>query len=180
MRLAAAALCLLPVAAAAQDRPASLPMRDVDVTYRSEQGGQVLEQRSRFAAGTMRMRLDTPTPGLYMLMDYKTHTMSLVSDADRGVLDVRTAPGAAGPMGLGAAANYRRRGQDTVAGLACTEWEVQDSQGQAALTCFTEDGVMLRARRGAAVLAVATRVAYGPMDPALFAVPPGYERAARR
>ena len=72
-----------------------------------------------------------------------------------------------------------RRGQDQVAGLPCTEWETRDSQGQPALTCFTADGVMLRARRGAAVLAIATRVAYGPMDPALFNAPPGYNHVAK-
>ena len=182
MRLAVL-LCLVPFAAPfaalAQDRPAALPTRDVDVTYRSEQGGQVLEQRSRFAAGQQVMRLDTPTPGLYMLMDYRAHQMSMVSEADRGVLDM-PAPGAASmPGGAAPGAAYVRRGQDQVAGLPCTEWEVRDSQGQAALTCFTEDGVMLRARRGTQVLAVATRVAYGAMDPALFAPPSGYARVAR-
>ena len=69
---------------------------------------------------------------------------------------------------------------DTVAGLPCIEWETRDLQGQAALACFTADGVMLRVRRGQVVLAVATRVAYGPIDPALFAVPPGYARVVGR
>ena len=35
---------------------------------------------------------------------------------------------------------------------------------------------MLRARRGATVVVEATRVAYGPVDPAAFTVPPGYQR----
>lgn len=179
MRLAVIPLCLLAGAAAAQDRPAALPTRDVDVTYRSDQAGQPLEQRSRFAASLQRMRLDMPTPGLYMIMDYRAHTMSVVSDPDRGVLDMPAPPGAPA-MGANPGAAYHRRGQDRVAGLPCTEWEVQDTIGQPALTCFTEDGVMLRARRGAAVLAVAVRVAYGPLDPALFAPPPGYERTSRR
>ena len=186
-RLLAALCVLLPAAAAttgtaaAQDRPAALPTRDVDVTYRSEQAGQVLEQRSRFAAGPQLMRLDTPTPGLWVLVDYRAHRMSMVSDPDRGALDMATPPG--GPPGAPPGATggaYVRRGQDRVAGLPCTEWEVRDNQGQAALTCFTEDGVMLRARRGAQVLAVATRVAFGPMDPALFAIPANYGHATRR
>ncbi len=170
--------CLSAGPAGAQDRPAALPTRDVDVTYRSEQGGQVLEQRSRFAAQSQRMRLDTPTPGLYMLVDYRARTMAVVSEVDHGVLDMKAPAGAL--AGVDPASSYVRRGEDKVAGLACTEWQTQDTQGQAALACFTTDGVLLRARRGEKVLALATRVAYGPVDPGLFTIPPGYNRVAGR
>ena len=159
----------------AQDRPAALPTRDVDVTYRTEQNGQAFEQRSRFDAATQRMRLDLPTPGLYSIMDYRARTMAIVSDPDRGVLDM---PGAAAQPGSTGA--FSRRGTDQVAGLPCTEWEGPDSRGQTVLTCFTADGVMLRVRQGTQVLAVATRVAFGRMDPALFAPPAGYGHVARR
>ena len=126
------------------------------------------------------MRLDTPTPGLYMIVDYRTHMMAVVSDANRGVMDMKAPPTAVPGGGAAPGAAYVRRGQDQVAGLPCTEWETLDSQGQPALTCFTGDGVLLRARRGGQVLAVATRVAYGTLDPAIFAPPPGYSRAAGR
>ena len=175
--LALACLLVAALPCLAQEGPAALPTRDVDVSYRSEQGGQVMEQRSRFALGPQRMRLDTPTRGLYMIVDYRSHAMFVVSDADKGVLDM-PAPPAAVPGGV-RAGSYVRRGQDQVAGLPCTEWETRDSQGQPALTCFTADGVMLRARRGTAVLAIATRVAYGPMDPALFTAPAGYNHVAK-
>lgn len=179
MRAAALLVCCLAATAvAAQERPPALPTRDVDVTYRSEQNGQVLEQRSRFAVEAQRMRLDPPTPGLYMIVDYRTQSMSVVIQADRGVLDMR-APAGVLP-GAAPAGAFSRRGQDQVAGLPCTEWATRDSQGQEALTCFTADGVLLRARRGAAVLAVATRVVYGPLDPALFAIPAGYNRVTKR
>lgn len=170
--LAAPALAPAAAPAFAQDRPPVLPTRDVDVTYRSEQAGKVLEQRSRFSAVAQRMRVDAPTPGVYTIMDYRSHVMAFVSDADRAALETSTPP-AAPPA-------YERRGADQVAGLPCTEWEVHDSSGRPALTCFTADGVMLRARRGATVLAVATSVAYAPLDPALFKVPPGYERVRKR
>jgi hypothetical protein len=39
---------------------------------------------------------------------------------------------------------------------------------------------MLRARRGAQLLAVATSVVYAPQQAALFEVPPGFERVQRR
>ena len=160
----------LPHLAVAQDRPVTVPQRDVDVTYRTERGGQVIEQRSRFDATLQRTRLDLPTPGLYSILDHRAHTLSIVSDPERGVLDM---PAGVQPGG-GA---FTRRGQDQVAGLSCTEWETHDSRNQPVLTCFTGDGVMLRARQGNAILAIATRVAYGPMDPALFNPPPGYGHA---
>ena len=179
--LLAAALLALPFAAQAQAqaqaqaRPVLTPTRDVDITYRTERAGQVIEQRSRFDAVLQRTRLDMPTPGLYSILDHRAHTLSIVSDPERGVIDM--ASGAVGQPGAG---DYARRGQDQVAGLPCTEWETRDSQDQPVLTCFTPDGVMLRARRGTAVLAVATRVAYGPLDPALFVPPTGYGHVARR
>ncbi len=181
-RLVAAAAIVAPMAAmapvvapvaAAQDRPAVLPTRDVDVTYRSQPGDTPIEQRSRFSATMQRTRLDLPTPGLFSIMDYRAHTMSLVSVVDRKVLQT------AGPANP-AQPDYIRRGQVQVAGLACTEWEVRDSVGQPALTCFTGDGVLLRARRGAQVLAVATRVVYAPQEAALFDVPAEYDRVQRR
>ena len=171
-----------------QDRPPPRPTRDVDVSYRSEQAGQVIEQRSRFAATAQRMRLDTATPGLYMLVDYRTNTMSLVSDPDRGAVDMpvpATGPNPANPALQTAPPGtapgpYIRRGQDQVAGLPCTEWEVKDTRGQPTLSCFTADGVMLRARYGAQIIVIATRVAYGPMNPTLFDVPPGYGHVGKR
>ena len=176
MRLLPAVLAgRAPCAAAAQDRPNPLPTRDVDVTYRSEPGGpaagHAIEQRSRFSAASQRTRLDLPTPGLFSIMDYRTHTLFVVSQADQKVLQT------AGPA-LPAPA-WTRRGEDAVAGLPCTEWESRDSVGQPALTCITGDGVMLRVRRGAVVLAVATRVTYAAQPTELFVVPSDYERVRR-
>jgi len=150
-----------------------LPTRDVDVTYRSQPADAAIEQRSRFSVAMQRTRLDLPTPGLFSIMDYRSHTMSLVSVVDRKVLQTGGADPPAQPA-------YLRRGEDQVAGLACTEWEARDSVGQPAITCFTADGVMLRARRGVQVLAVATRVVYAPQDAALFDVPAGFDRVQRR
>ena len=169
---------LLAAPAVAQDRPPVRPTRDVDVTYRSTTGGQVIEQRSRFAADAQKMRLDTPTPGVYMLMDYRAKTLSMVSDGDRSALDMRS-PDMPTP-GVDESGVYTRRGEDQVAGYACTEWETRDRSGQPALACFTADGVMLRARRGTQILAVAIRVAYGQIDPAVFTIPPAYSHVASR
>lgn len=159
----------------AADQPEALPTRDVDVAYRSEPGGQAapaVEQRSRFSVAAQRARLDMPTPGLFSIMDYRSHTLAIVSEPDRKVLET-TGAGPASPV------VYQRHGEAQVAGLPCTEWEARDSVGQPAVTCFTTDGVMLRVRRGDQVLAVATRVTYAPQPAALFQVPEGFERVSR-
>ncbi len=88
--LAAALLAALtiPPAGAQADRPATLPTRDVDVTYRTGQGERAMSQRSRWSAAERKMRLDTPTPGVYAIVDYAAGTMAMVSDRSRGVLDL--------------------------------------------------------------------------------------------
>ena len=195
IRAVLATLPLLIGAAAAQERPPTVPTRDVDVTYRVGQGAS-MEQRTRWQVSEQRMRIDTPTPGVYMIVDYASRRMSLVSDADRGVLELPAKDGAmpgslAGPLAgsppgnllgqaaRGARASFERVGTARIAGLGCTEWQTLDSQGAATTACITEDGVLLRARQGAQVLAEAARVAYGPLDPAAFRVPDGYARATR-
>ncbi len=166
----------------AQDRPPPTPTRDVDVTYRAGQGDRMVQQRSRFRASDQRLRVDTPTPGVYAIVDYRAHTLAMVSDAEHAVLDMPAPAGAAAggvPAGQGGA-RFVRRGTDQVAGLTCTEWETTDTAGQPTLACFTDDGVMLRARRGAQLLVVADSVAYGTQDPAVFTVPPGYAHTNSR
>ena len=171
MMAASATVCSATVCSVAwaQDRPPTTPTRDVDVTYRAGQGDKVVQQRSRFRASDQRLRVDTPTPGVYAIVDYRAHTLAMVSDAERAVLDMPApagpAPGGLPAMAPPAAPAIVRRGTDQVAGLACTEWETTDTTGQPTLACFTDDGVLLRARRGAQVLVVAARVAYGDAGP---------------
>ncbi len=162
----------VPPALAQADRPATLPTRDVDVTYQAGQGDRTVSQRSRWSAAERKMRLDTPTPGVYAIVDYAAGTLAMVSERSRGVLDLPVPAG--GLPGQAAPGAFTRRGSSQVAGLPCTEWETRDLQGQATLTCFTEDGVLLEARHGAQVLVQATRVAYGALDASAFAVPSSY------
>lgn len=175
--VAAVALVSLPALVSspawAEERPATVPTRDVDVTYRAGPPQQPVTQRSRWSAGSRKMRLDTPTPGIYVLVDYGAKRMSMVSDADHAVLDVPLpADGLMGQPASGAA--FTRRDTAQVAGVGCTNWETLDSSGKPATACFTADGVLLEARRGDLVLVQAVRVAYGTLDAATFAVPPGY------
>lgn len=184
MKAAALAVAMLAAAptgapAGAQEHPLTTPTRDVDVTYRAGSGPQPVEQRSRYRAADQKVRLDTPTPGVYMIVDQRARSIAMVSDADHGVVEMPLR-GAAGPAGVAPGQDFARRGVDQVVGLACTEWETVDSLGQPTAACFTADGVLLRARRGAQVFVIASRVTYGPLDPQLFTVPAGYARTTAR
>ena len=165
-------------AAVAAERPPITPQRDVDVTYATgvpQDGAPPLTQRMRWSVASFRLRVDPPTVGLYMIVDYRAKRMAVVKPADRAVLDVSTA----GPGLPGAAAgDYNRRGTGQVAGLPCTEWQTNDAAGQETLLCLTADGVMLRASQAGRVLLEATSVTYGPQDPAAFLPPDGYRHVA--
>ncbi len=159
----------------AQDRPPVTPTRDVDVTYRAGEGTKAVEQRARFQASNQRLRLDLPTPGVYAILDYPAHTLAVVSEPRRAVLDMPAPAGAI--AGVAPAGVFTRRGMDRVAGLACTDWETADNSGLPTLACFTDDGVMLRARHGGQLLVQAVRVSYGAQDATAFTVPAGYSHA---
>ncbi|GAC1341007.1 MAG: hypothetical protein NVSMB18_12190 [Acetobacteraceae bacterium] len=173
MRAALVALLLAASPALAQDRPLTLPTRDVDVLYRTQAGAQSYDQRWRFRAEDQKLRLDLPSPGVYMIADHRQHRAAMVSDGDKGVLDMalpNTDPG-----GLRPGQSFTRAGTATVAGVACTEWQTKDLRGAETTACITADGVLLRARHGDAVVVEATKIAYGPLDPAAFAIPAAYK-----
>ena len=167
-------MLLLALPAAAQDKPATIPTRDVDVTYRMVQpveGGPPLLQRMRWSVAAGKLRVDPPSPTLYMIVDYKARRMAVVRPADHAVLDMN----AAGP-GLPAspAGRFTRLGEDTVAGQACTNWQTIDAGGKTVAVCITADGVMLRASQGTNVLLEAASVSYASQDPAAFQPPDGF------
>lgn len=176
MKRAVAALIVLAAPALADERPVIRPTRDVDVTYVATVGGTAVKQRTRTAANAGLVRIDTPSPGLYMIVHRDAHTMDMVSQADRGVIQLPYDPARAG--GAAENATYRRLGTDTVDGLACTEWATTDNAGRAVAACFTADGVLLRARAGATTLVQATAVIYGPLAPSIFTIPADYTRRA--
>ena len=178
MRRLALLASLLAAPALAADRPPTIPLRDVDVTYQVAQpveGGPALSQRMRWSVAAGRLRVDPPTPGLFMIVDYPAKRMSVVKIADRAVLDLPTAaPGLPGA----AAGAFAARDGAVVAGLACANWQTTDAAGQDTLLCLTPDGVMLRASQGGQILLEASTVQYGPQDPAAFKAPEGYRHVA--
>jgi hypothetical protein len=169
---------LLPAAllvGAAGQAPLVQPSRDVDVTYKVPVAGgtdMAILQRLRYSAALHRQRVDLPTSGNWMVLDYVAHRMELVRDESHEIVDVpapQTQTAAAG-------AAFVKQGAAQVAGLDCTEWRTRDTRGQETLACYTQDGVLLRARNDSAVLMEAVDVKYATQGPEIFALPAGYSR----
>lgn len=172
---AGAALFGLP--AHAQERPPTLPLRDVDITYVVPTPAGAARQRLRFSALRQKLRIDPPGRGLYVVMDFLAGRMFTVREADRSVIEM-AAPKAWMPgMGHG---RYMRRNAVVVSGVSCTEWQTTDSEGRDVRICLDADGVMIRATMqttaGEATLALATDVRRESQDPVIFSVPASYRR----
>lgn len=174
VRRPAVALAAL-LATAAAPGPVLRPLHDVDVTYSlGTRDGRVLHERLRWDVAAQRLRVDPPTAGLYVIIDLRARRMSTVRAVDRSVL---VTPASANAAGMPTTApGAVRQGEDTVAGLACTDWDMTDAAGEATQVCLTPDGVLLRARAGGRELLRAETVRYGTQDPAVFEVPAGYAR----
>jgi hypothetical protein len=179
-RPAAALLVLAPFAAAAQERPPLTPSRDVDVVYMMVQddarsGPRVVEERMRWAAAEGKLRIDPPTPGMWLVMDTRARRLATVRDAERSVLEIESAEAMPGPA---AGTTFQWRGTDTVAGVPCTEWQTSDVTGAPTLACITADGVLLRASAAGRVLVEALHLSYAAQDPSVFRVPEQYRKIA--
>ena len=176
-RPAAALLIACATAAAhaparAQDVPVVQPSRDVDVTYRVPvpgPGNASLLQRLRWSATSRRQRVDLPTSGGWMVMDFGAHRMWIVHDETRTVIDLAAPPDIAP-----SAANFTKGSPLVVASTPCTEWRTRDGSGQDTDVCYTQDGVLLRVRSGSQALLEAISIKYDLQPESVFAVPDGY------
>ncbi len=161
--------------AQAQEHPRTAPSRDVDVIYRIAGPSAPMEQRMRWGVTLGKLRVDPPSPGLYVVIDTTTHMMQTVRESDRSVLQMngnaQSVPGDVGTAGA-----FSRVGEATVAGLVCTRWETRDTGGQPVIACLTADGVLLRAEAAGAVLLEASEVHFEPQGEAVFRVPADYRR----
>lgn len=177
-----AGLCTAAQPAAAQDHPLFQPSRDVMVEYHilnvhpgDHRSGTV---RMYFTDAGMKLRIEAAGQPGYSIVDRRTHHMLLVMVPQHMFMEVAYDPSRF--MTLDATgATFHRVGGDTVAGIACTVYDVerQEHRGQ---VCLSDDGIMLRAKSettgqpGGGMEAVS--VTYGPQPAALFAPPPGFQQ----
>lgn len=175
----AVGLCItlcLATPARADKPPAVQPLRDVDVTYRVPVPGLTVTsmlQRLRFSAALHKQRLDLPTSGNWMLLDFTAHTMDMVREQSHEIVEVPAPDNASQP---GAGAGFVRLGRSSVVGINCTEWRTRDTRGQETVACYTDDGVLLRAANTDGPLMEAVEVKYAPVPADVFDLPKGYQR----
>jgi hypothetical protein len=175
----AATLALAALSAAAQaqeDRPPPIPTRDVAISYRVSGGAaEGQELHLSWLADERRVRADFPGDRRTIIADLRAGTALVLGHAERTAMAVPLGRNLMVAGQIPADARLTRGdGDDRVAGIACAVWHVE-YQSYRSAACLAPDGVLLRLRaaEGARTLE-ATRVEYGPQDPARFRLPEGY------
>jgi hypothetical protein len=172
--LAAVMAIALSLPAQAQEAPRLFPSRDVAVTYRVTSGGPIQEIAIAWAAAARLMRIELPGMG-YTIADFAGQKGFMVMHIPQPmVMDIPMAQAAAHMRAL-ETARFTRLGADRVAGIACTNWRHESSQGSGT-GCFTDDGVLLRSQGAAQGMQgglEALNVTYGAQDMARFQRPAG-------
>ena len=192
--IAAALLAMLAPPAQAQDprvlAPRVLPQHDVSVAYTvsgaaataipsvmANQPGPPGAIRLSWDAAGQRLRAEAEGRGQVALVDLPGHRTTVLDDSLHAalVLPMRETDVQALTM---ANARFIRRGRETVAGEACTDYAVT-ARRSAGSVCLTDDGIPLRGEGdvdGKHGAFIATSVVRAAADPAQFTVPPGYNR----
>jgi len=176
------AVVLAATPAVAQERPAFAPTRDVTVDYaidnKSAPAGQPRTMKMSIAAGGTRMRIEAQGAPGYMIMDRANNRMIMVMVQQHAYREIPTDPTRANTFLLNDKMGFTRKGTDTVAGQACTVWEVRRDKGTGT-ACITDDGVLLRGDsdtgQGTSHI-TATKVSYETLADSVFQPPPGYQK----
>lgn len=168
---------LLATPVLAQQSPLLLPTRDVAVTFRlSGSDRQPGDIHAAWLSSQRVLRVDNASAPGWLMVQQPTQRAFMVMEGQRLVMRLPPAPEIAmlldRPESQG---NVTRLGRRTVAGMNCTDWKIERRDGKGGTACLTPDGVLLRAQQaGRREILEATRVMYGPQDPARFQLPQGY------
>jgi hypothetical protein len=167
----------------AEDPPLIHPNRDVAVDYRSsgmahgpadDPAGVIT---MRFSGQGNRIRIDGPHGHGYAILDIDSGRMTMVITDKQIYMEAPANPGMLAMFQAKPAA-FRKTGNDTIAGVACTTYAatINDHDGQ---VCLTGDGVLLRARstepNGQRELE-AVKVTYEAQPAELFGPPAGFKK----
>lgn len=175
--IAAGLLVAIASPAWAQSRPVSFPTRDVTVTYHTQNGR---DATMAFGITANRVRISgVAANGSYAIIEHGGGQMFMVNPEKRSVMVVPETPEMGEAMTMQSLSGFTRAGSATVAGVACTVWDVHSTKGDGDV-CITADGVLLRARRAEAggakqTMMEATKVDYQPIPASEFQVPSGYQ-----
>jgi hypothetical protein len=181
-RLAASLSCALLVGAVvvaaapggAQERPALLPTRDVDITYDVTRPQQPqIRERVRWLADERLERVDgrdkSPT-----IFDHNAHAITLLNPKARTFRKLEGAPRRQFEPGPDAV--LKRGNESTIAGLKCVDWSWTE-EAETHTVCATPDGALLRLVVDGSTIRQARSVNYGRQAADLFEVPRGYSPA---
>ncbi len=186
-------LCVLPLGVlplgAATPPPAApaappatltlLPMRDTVVAYHlAPSRGEAIDVLVTYRAGGRALRMDLPDH-TYMIATPSTRSLVLVVPLERTAADLSWSEGPQPLFLPDPHMGFTRKGEATVAGQRCTQWEALKEPSRNAI-CVTPDGVMLRnqfldgqGRRSVVEALGVKQVAAAEVD---FVVPLDFER----
>jgi hypothetical protein len=174
-------LALGAAPAAAQDRPALLPTRDVRVTYHltfpADQPPQT--QVMLYSASARMMRWEVVGRPEVVLTNARDASGLMLDPARR--IAATAPPQVAAQSVFGPAVRFTRLRDDFAGGEPCVRWSyaLADASvarpGEVREICVNAEGV-IRLTTEPRVSRAATEVEFVPQDPALFQVPAGYER----
>jgi hypothetical protein len=167
----------LAVPALAQQAPMLLPSRDVAVTFRLSGGErQPGDIHAAWLSSQRVLRVDNASAPGWLVVQQPTQRAFMVMEGQRLVMRLPPAPEIAMLLDRPEAqGRVTRLGRRSIAGIACTDWQIERRDGKGGTACLTPDGVLLRAQQtGRREVLEATQVRYGPQDPARFQLPQGY------
>jgi hypothetical protein len=177
------AFLALSMPAAAAERPRLQPTRDVQVVYRVR--GEAAHQKNVPAVSALdvsfsardggRLRVQPAGQHVWLLMDRGSRQLTLVMADTHSFLELPYDISLPLRLDETGDATFTLTGHAVVAGLRCTEYDVQSRQVHGT-ACLTADGVLLRAAGASSGLhgggeLEATEVHFAPLPARLFAPP---------
>jgi len=173
---------LLVAAPALAQNAVVLPTRDVTMVVRlagaadtAIPGGAPGTLRLQWQAGAQRLRVEPEGRRQVLVLDLSERSVAFIDSGAKTAMSLPMRERDLQPLKL-AGAKLSPKGHETIAGLACTDYDVQASRGHGTV-CLTPDGVALRAAGevdGHEGSFTAISVQYGAVPASTFEVPQDY------
>lgn len=170
-----------PAAARAAEHPLFMPSRDVRVTYAVQPDGAPAARDITiyFTGGGGLMRIDSPDGQGATILDRDRRLMTILINYAHVYMQIPEREALRSPFLLDASMRFQAATPGQVQGLACQNWTITTTAGNAT-ACVTADGVVLSEAgvdsQGARGRLVAKTVSYTALPGSLFQPPAGYAR----